>query len=427
MDRQIVYVGAVPLDTDQLLQARNAMVALGYLAKMTIGDGTAYADGLACTPGGGLTVAIAPGSMTLPTTIDVASYGALPPDGDLLLKVGINTASTALTLPGTGTTVISGCVVESQAGSAAVAYYNSANPTQTLIGAQGNGQAQATVIQARVSFAATAPGSVPSGFMPLWQIVVPPLAVAVTAAMITAAAGAPFIAVKLPQAAPIISPAFLGNPTAPTVAVGDASASLATTSFVSAAVQRNRAAWGSGGTYSWSCPAGVSSILVRAWAAGGTGGASASGYPGGGGGGGGYIEVLIPVTAGMTYALQIGSGTSGSTTTSFDQRVIMSGGGSGQSGGNGQSGTGGVPGAPVSNNLNSVASIGVSGGQSGYQLGGISVGGAGGASYGVQGATASIGGIAGIAGTWPGGGGSGGATGTAGRGADGFMSIEWNG
>ena len=50
MDRQIVYVGAVPLDTDQLQQSRNTMIALGYLAKMTIGDGTAYVDGLACTP-----------------------------------------------------------------------------------------------------------------------------------------------------------------------------------------------------------------------------------------------------------------------------------------------------------------------------------------------------------------------------------------
>ena len=427
MDRQIVYVGAVPLDTDQLLQARNTMVALGYLTKMTIGDGNAYADGLACTPGGGLTVMIAPGSMTLPATIDTGFYGALPPDGDLLLKVGINTAATSVTLPGTGTTVISGCVVESQAGSAAVAYYNSANPTQTLIGAQGNGQPQATVLQARVSFAATGPGSVPSGFSPLWQIVVPGSAAAVTAGMITAAAGAPFVAVKLPQAAPILSPAFLGNPTGPTVAVGDASGSLATTAFVSMAVQRNRAAWGSGGTYSWICPAGVSIILVRAWAAGGSGGNAASGYPGGGGGGGGYIEVLIGVTGGSTYALQIGSGTSGSTTTSFDQRVVMSGGGNGQPGGGGQSGSGGVPGAPISSNINSVASIGVSGGQPGYQLGGISIGGAGGASYGVQGATASIGGASGVAGTWPGGGGSGGATGNAGRGADGFISIEWNG
>ena len=427
MDRQIVYVGAVPLDTDQLLQARNTLIAIGYLAKMTIGDGSTYADGLGCSPGGGLTVVIAPGSMTLPATIDTGSYGALPPDGDLLLKIGINTASTSMTLPGTGITLISACVVESQAGSAAIAYYNSANPTQTLIGVQGSGQAQATVLQARVSLAATGPGSVPAGFTPLWQIVVPPATVAVTASMISAVEGAPFVTVKLPQAAPILSPAFLGNPTGPTATVGDASTSLATTAFVGAAVQRNRAAWGSGGTYSWICPAGVSSILVRAWAAGGTGGAAASGFPGGGGGGGGYIEVLIGVTGGVTYALQIGSGTSGSTTTSFDQRVVMSGGGNGQPGGGGQSGSGGVPGAPVSSNLNSVASIGVGGGQAGYQLGGISIGGAGGASYGVQGATASFGGVGGIAGTWPGGGGSGGATGTAGRGADGFMSIEWTG
>ena len=173
MDRQIVYVGAVPLDTDQLLQSRNTMVALGYLAKMTIGDGGVYADGLGCTPGSGLTVTIGPGSMTLPTVVDAGYYGALPPDGDPVVKTGINTAPIVVSLPGTGTTVISGSVVEVQAGSSALAYYNAANPGQTLFGVQGNGQAQASILQQRVVFAATTPSAVPAGYTALWQIVVP--------------------------------------------------------------------------------------------------------------------------------------------------------------------------------------------------------------------------------------------------------------
>lgn len=427
MDRQIIYVGAVPLDTDQLLQSRNTMVALGFLAKMTIGDGAAYADGFGCTPAGGLAVSIGPGSLSFPTVIDAGAYGALPPDGDPLLKIGVNTAPVIVSLPGTGDFVISASVVETQAGSAAIVYVDAADPTRTLIGVQGNGQAQGTVVQQRVAMIATSPASIPAGSSPLWHVSIPASATTVTAGMIALAAGAPFVPVKLPQAAPIVSPAFLANPTAPTAPPGDASVTLATTAFVGAATRRNRTAWGTPGAYSWTCPAGVSIVLVRAWAAGGTGGDAGAGSPGGGGGGGNYIEVLIDVAAGSTYGIQIAGGASGATSTSFSDRMIIGGGGNGQTGRSGQAGTGGTAGVPISNNINSVASIGVGAGQNGYQIGNVVVGGAGGASFGVQGAVSNPGGGAGNAGNWPGGGGSGGTTGSGGVGADGFMIIEWNG
>ncbi len=427
MDRQIVYVGAVPLDTDQLLQSRNTMVALGYLAKMTIGDASVYVDGLGCTPGGGLTVTIGPGSMTLPTVIDAGYYGALPPDGDPVVKTGINTAPVVVSLPGTGTTVISGGVVEVQAGSSTLAYYNAANPGQTLFGAQGNGQAQASILQQRVAFAATAPSAVPAGYTALWQIVVPSSATAVDPSMITAAAGAPFVPVKLPQAAPILSPAFAGTPTAPTPSAGDASLALATTAFVAAATTRNRAAWGAAGTYSWTCPPGVSSVLARMWGAGGSGGSAGAGLPGGGGGGGGYEEVLIAVAAGTSYPIQVGGGTSGSTTTAFANLVQVSGGNNGTAGQTGQVGVGGSAGLPSTTSINFIGSFGVGPGQSGFQLGSTSVGGAGGPSFGVLGASACFGGTLGSNGLWPGGGGAGGASGAGGKGADGLMVIEWYG
>lgn len=427
MDRQIVYVGAVPLDTDQLLQSRNTMIALGYLAKMTIGDQAAYADGFACTPGGGLAVSIGSGSMSFPTIIDAGAYGALPPDGDALLKIGVNTAPVVLTLPNTGDFIISARVVETQAGSAAIAYFNAADPARTFIGVQGNGQAQGTVVQQRVVMTATLPTLVPAGSIPLWRISVPTSATTVTAGMIAPAPGAPFVPVKLPQAAPIVSPAFLVNPTAPTAPPGDASVTLATTAFVGAATRRNRTAWGTPGTYSWKCPAGITSVLVRAWAAGGTGGDAGAGSPGGGGGGGSYIEVLIDVVAGSTYAIIIAGSLAGTTSTSFSDRMIIGGGGNGQAGQSGQAGAGGISGVPISNNIDSIASIGVGGGQGGYQIGNVVVGGAGGASFGVQGAVANAGNVAGNAGTWPGGGGSGGSAGSGGKGAGGFMIIEWNG
>ena len=140
MDRQIVYVGAVPLDTDQLLQSRYTMVGLGYLAKMVVGDDQSYADGLACTPGQGLSVVIGSGSLTLPTVVDGSFVGSLPPDGDPLVKVGVNTAPVNLAISGSGSFLVSASVAETAAGTAVVAYYNAANPAQTLFGSNGDGR-----------------------------------------------------------------------------------------------------------------------------------------------------------------------------------------------------------------------------------------------------------------------------------------------
>ena len=65
MDRQIVYPGAIPLDTDFLLTNRNTLVAIGALTRATLGTNT-VADGLACTPTSpaSLSVVVAPGSIT---------------------------------------------------------------------------------------------------------------------------------------------------------------------------------------------------------------------------------------------------------------------------------------------------------------------------------------------------------------------------
>ena len=51
MDRQIVYVDAIPQDTDILNTNKNAMVGLGFLIQAILGGSTVL-DGLACTPTG---------------------------------------------------------------------------------------------------------------------------------------------------------------------------------------------------------------------------------------------------------------------------------------------------------------------------------------------------------------------------------------
>ncbi len=429
MDRQIIYAGAIALDTDQLLQSRNTMVALGYLAKMIVGDGSSQADGFACTPAAGLAVSLAAGSLTFPTVVDGGYVGALPPDGDPLVKTGINTSPVVVALDGPGAFLISGAVAESAAGNVPVQYYNATNPTQALIGPGGDGEPQASIVQQRIVFTVTGAGVVSPGAVPLWNVSIPSGAVAVLPGMISIAPGAPFISVKLPLAAPLLSPGFAGTPTAPTPVAGDASTLLATTAFVANAARRARAVWTSAGTYSWTCPAGVSQILFRGWGAGGAGGVGSGGMPAGGGGGGGYLEVLLGVVQGEAYAVVVGAGATGAaavTPSGFGGLLSVFGGGNGGNGA-GAPGGGGTPGSDAVLQLAALSNPGTGAGQPGYLAGGTAIGGAGGGSFGTSAGYPTTSGGAGAAGAWPGGGGSGGATGAGGHGADGLVILEWPG
>ena len=405
------------------------MIGLGFLTKMIIGDGDCFADGLLCTPGQGLSVVIGPGSLSYPTVVDAGFVGSLPPHGEPLIKLGVNTSSMTLPVSGPGLFTVAGCMVEAPAGNAVVAYYNAANPSQTLFGPSGDGTTQATVIQQRVSLSLTSGNNVPSGNLPLWTINVPDGATTITAGMISEASGAPFLAVKLPDAAPLASPSFTGTPSAPTPATGDVSSLLATTAFVSAAVKQFRSVWTTAGGYSWLCPRGVSQILFRGWGPGGAGGIGSGGFGGGGGGGGGYLEVMLDVVGGQTYAVVVGSGGTNSasvTPTSFGGILSVFGGGNGGNGGAGQNGVGGTAGSDAVLQLEALSNPGSGTGQPGSVLSGTSIGGAGGPSFGTASTYSTLSG-AGAAGFWPGGGGSGGSTGAGGNGASGLVILQWCG
>ena len=66
------------------------------------------------------------------------------------------------------------------------------------------------------------------------------------------------------------------------------------------------------GSFSWVCPAGVTSVQVQSWGAGGAGGANSSGgtaqRAGGGGGGGSYVVNTVAVVPGVTYTVTVGAG-----------------------------------------------------------------------------------------------------------------------
>jgi hypothetical protein len=79
------------------------------------------------------------------------------------------------------------------------------------------------------------------------------------------------------------------------------------------------------GTYTYTVPAGVTQIKASLWGAGGAGSAminSGAVRTGMGAGGGGYAEVYIPVTAGQTYEIVVGSGSTNPKTTTATNTSI---------------------------------------------------------------------------------------------------------
>ncbi|WBO58530.1 hypothetical protein GT370_15330 [Acidocella sp. MX-AZ03] len=67
MDRNIVYPGSIPLDSDILSTNRNAMVGLAALSAATLGTGTVV-DGLACTPTVPASLAVVVGRAASPSS-----------------------------------------------------------------------------------------------------------------------------------------------------------------------------------------------------------------------------------------------------------------------------------------------------------------------------------------------------------------------
>lgn len=194
------------------------------------------------------------------------------------------------------------------------------------------------------------------------------------------------------------------------------------------------------GTYTWVCPAGVTSVLVECVAAGSGGGFS--GLTGGSGGGGGaYAASTLTVVPGNSYTITVGKGGSGgiqssqtSATAGGDSwfgstTTVLAKAGTVGASNNGAQGTGGQASACVGTTK-------VSGSDGGSGVGGGS-GGPGGAGATGGSVTGGAGGTpvnnaAGNPGSPPGGGGAGGwAQGTSGfnggNGADGLVVLTFQG
>jgi hypothetical protein len=199
-------------------------------------------------------------------------------------------------------------------------------------------------------------------------------------------------------------------------------------------------------------PAGVNSITIEAWGAGGRGGSAIQNgvsNAGGGGGGGAYSKKTIPVTSGATYNLIVGSGGNDVTlnggNSSFNTNITVARGGigvttnnlSGGNGGNWVTGDGDY-GYSGGNGSSGIAASYGGGGGSSAGTGSIGTNGSNsnggiitiGGGNGGNGSTTN-GNNPGLAGNVPGGGGGGATKGTGnaapvgGSGGDGQVIISW--
>jgi hypothetical protein len=342
MDRNIVYAGSIPLDTDLLGTNRNAMVALGALMGAVLGQGVVV-DGLAVAPASpaGLGVVVAPGSITQLSPVDENAYGSLGVDtAGSVMKMGVALASTAFALAAPTASgqsvnyVIQATFSETDTNPVVLPYYNAANPAQPFLGPANSGAAQATLRQQSVQLQlkAGAPaiaGSqatppVDAGWTGLAVMTVNYGQTQITAADIAALPTNQNLPFKLPD----LRPGFA-----------------------------NIEAFGADGNFI--VPSGVSRVRVTVIGGGGAGGTHAT-LPGGGGGSGGQAVTVIgglaagaviPVSVGAAGAAPGTPGNGGSGgTSSFGGYVSATGGTGGiggtalvtSAGGSGGSGVGGL-------------------------------------------------------------------------------------
>jgi len=404
MDRNIVYPGSIPLDTDMLSLNRNVMIAIGTLARAILG-GASVVNGLVCSPAAsGLAVQIGPGIITALEPVDELPYGSLPADtADNIIKVGINIESTLVTLPSPPATpgqsvayLIEVAFQETDTDPVVLPYYNAANPSQPFSGPNNSLKPLPTVrsqiVQIQAKAGPVASGTTPTvppidnGWVGLYAVVVNAGDLLVNPANITQLPTAPVIPFKLPQ----LRPGF-----------------------------------GSGvALFTWSgtfdVPVGVTQVEVELWGGGGGSYPSSSTAGTAGGAGGGYARGRITgLTPGQVIPVSVGDG--GQAGTIAGQSPAPGG---TSSFGNLVAATGGTPdGATPGNGVNGDVNIlGGPGSPAPSQY----VGGQGGNGALGGGAMWSVGGN-GVNGQFPGGGASGAGAGrfNGAQGANGMVVVRW--
>ncbi|MDI9222506.1 hypothetical protein QMZ30_16485 [Pantoea sp. EA-12] len=153
MDRQIVYPGQIPLETDLLNTNKFAMIGLAKLSAAILGQDTCL-FGLACTPSvpTSMTVSVGEGQIYSLQSIDGAAYSSLPADTtNSIVKQGLLMAPMTFTLKAPVTAgqsinyLIQVAYSDVDSGPTVLPYYNAANPAIAYSGPDNAGTAQSTI------------------------------------------------------------------------------------------------------------------------------------------------------------------------------------------------------------------------------------------------------------------------------------------
>lgn len=336
MDRQIVYPGQIPLETDLLNTNRNTMIAIGKLAGALFGTASNIVNGLSVVPTtpASLSVNVNAGEIYSLQNVDNTAYSSLPADTtDTVVKQGIQLQPVALSCPAPTTAgfsinyLIEATYQDNDTGSVVLPYYNASNPSQAYSGPNNSGTAQATnrqgkvLLQAKAGIAA-ATGSqttpaVDTGYVALAVVTVANGQATITAGNISAVVSAQ-----------VLTNSLLGmiNANAPGRLL-------------------NVQVFSTVGTSTYTPTAGTNKVRVKVLGGGGAGGgtnATSSGQValGAGGSGGSYSEgiytsgfsgVTVTIGAGGT-GVSAGTGGNGGN-SSFGALITAVGGPGGNSGG----------------------------------------------------------------------------------------------
>ncbi len=217
MDRQTVYAGQVPLETDLLNTNRNVLIAIGKMMSDMLGTST-YASGLGCvaTAPASLSVQVQPGQLYALQNLDSTPYSSLAADTThQIVKQGIALDAATLACPAPTTAgfsinyLIEANYADVDSNPVVLAYYNASNPSQAFSGPGNNGQPSMTTRAGKVVLTlkagvAAATGTqitpaVDSGCIGLWVVTVANGQSTITAGNITQYAGAPILPTSLLQ------------------------------------------------------------------------------------------------------------------------------------------------------------------------------------------------------------------------------------
>lgn len=216
MDRATVYNGEELIETDILNGNKFAMIGLAKLAQAVLGTAPVL-QGLACTPGTGLTAAIAAGQVYQMAAVDATPYSSLGADARQVLKQGILADPIALPVPAPGTAgksinyLVQVQFQEVDTGALVLPFYNASNPAIPYSGPGGLGTSSMTIrsgkcaVQVKAGAMANTGSQVTpaadAGWIGAYSVQVDYGMTTVPAPNIAMVAGAPFLTLALPQAA----------------------------------------------------------------------------------------------------------------------------------------------------------------------------------------------------------------------------------